>query len=109
MYFKQALEETGNLKNPSDKQVHEWCMHHCLPEDYKERIRNEWNEQTEMIDIKTGEIFKTAFRLTSTKMSRIDAMNYYENMQQFYLENMSSGREKDFIPDPDPEWKNKKK
>lgn len=106
LYFEQALIEAGQLQNPSKLQVHEWCMHYCLPSDYKERIRIEYNEYEPMVDIRTGELFKTAFRLTTTKMTTIDAMHYYENMQNFYAEWFSKD-EKDLIPDPDPEYKKK--
>jgi hypothetical protein len=41
-------------------------------------------------------------------MTTIDAMHYYENLQAFYLEWFSQ-RDDDFIPDPDPEYKKKKK
>lgn len=104
-YFKRALHEAGIYKEPTTLQVHEWCMHHCLPEDYKERIYNEWTETKGIIDIRTGEEIKPAFRLTSTKMTTVDAMHYYENMQQFYSEWFSSGNEGDTIPDPDPKMK----
>jgi len=107
-FYKRALTESGNFKDISDEQTHVWCMHHCLPEDYKERIRKEYDEQTGMIDIKTGEVFKSAFRLTTTKMTTIDAIHYYENLQAFYLEWFSQ-RDDDFIPDPDPEYKKKQK
>lgn len=107
LYIEQALLKTGQYKNISKEQVHQFAMHHCLPADYKERIYKEWQDDPGMIDIKTGEVFKSAFRLTTTKMTTKDAMNYYEEMQAFYLEWFSSN-ENDFIPDPDPNWKNKK-
>lgn len=101
-YFKRALTESGNYKDISKLQIHEFCMHHCLPADYKERILNEWKADPGMTDLNTGEIFKAAFRLTTTKMKTIDAMHYYENIQQFYSEWFSSGEPGDVIPDPDP-------
>ena len=105
-YYMHALTELGYFKDPSKQQIHEWAMHYCLPEDYKERIKAEWTALEPMVDIKTGELFKTAYRLTSTKMSTKDAMNYYENLQNFYAENLSSGSE-DQIPDPDKNYKTK--
>jgi len=107
IYFKRALHESGNYANISNQQVHEFCMHHCLPEDYKERIRTEWIDSPGMVDMKTGEVFKSAFRLTTTKMTTKDAMNYYEILQQFYAEWFSSGQDDDVIPDPDPDYKKK--
>lgn len=107
-YFKRALIASGNYKDISDQQVHEFCMHHCLPDDYKERILNQYKADPGMVDIKTGEVFKSAFRLTTTKMTTIDGMHYYENLQAFYAEWFSSGEANDVIPDPDPEYKNKK-
>lgn len=106
-YFEQALTESGQLQNPSKQQIHEWCMHYCLPEEYKERIKAVWKAQEPLADIRTGELFKTAFRLTTTKMSTVDAMHYYENMQNFYAEYFSSGDEKDAIPEPIKDWKKK--
>jgi hypothetical protein len=107
LYFKRALVNSGNYKDISDDQVHQFCMHHCLPSDYKERILKEYQNDPGMVDMTTGEIFKSAFRLTTTKMTTIDAMHYYENMQAFYSEWLSSGREDDIIPDPDPKYKEK--
>ncbi len=106
-YFKQALINSGEFVNPSKQQIHEWAMHYCLPEDYKERIKLQWKEQEPLVDLRTGELFKTAFRLTTTKMTTVDAMHYYENMQNFYAEYLSSGDEKDVIPAPDKDWKKK--
>ena len=107
-YFQHALTESGQLHNPSKQQIHEWCMHYCLPETYKERIQTEWKANEPLIDVPTGELFKTAFRLTTTKMTTVESMEYYENMQNFYAEYFSSGEEKDVIPDPDKGYKNKK-
>jgi hypothetical protein len=107
-FFNQALTESGQLQNPSKQQIHEWCMHYCLPDDYKERIKAEWAAQEPLIDIRTGELFKTAFRLTTTKMTTVDAMHYYENMQSFYAEYFSSGEENDVIPDPIKNYKETK-
>ena len=105
-FFRLALIESGEFKDPSKHQIHEWCMYYFLPEDYKERIRKEWEEQEPMIDRRTGEVFKTAFRLTTTKMTTIDAMHYYENKQNGYAEFFSND-ETDLIPDPDPLKKRK--
>jgi len=106
-YFEQALTESGQLHDPSKNQIHEWAMHYCLPEDYKERIKAEWTAQEPLTDIRSGELFKTAFRLTSTRMTTVDAMNYYRNMQDFYAEYFSSGKEKDVIPGPVKNYKDK--
>lgn len=107
LYFENSLVEAGQLQNPSKQQVHEWCMHYCLPEDYKERIRKEYDAQEPLVDIRTGELFKPSFRLTTTKMSTVDAMHYYENMQNFYAEWFAKD-EKDQIPDPIKNWKQNK-
>ncbi len=101
-FFKRALIESGNYTNISNEQVHEFCMAHCLPEDYKERIRAEWDNDPGFVDYMTGEILKNPFRLTTTKMTTKDAANYYENLQRFYAEWFARD-ENDFIPDPDPE------
>lgn len=101
MFFAKAIHDNGILANPSKDQVHNFCMYHCLPEDYKERIKTEWEQEKGFIDLKTGEEVKEPFHLTTRKMTTSDAMNYYANMQQFYAEWFASGREDDFIPDPD--------
>jgi hypothetical protein len=82
-------------------------MHYCLPDDYKERLKEGWNNTKPLIDIRTGELFKSAFRLTTKKMTTIDASNYYANMQKFYAEYFASGKPDDMIPDPIHDFKKK--
>ena len=107
-YFEKALIEAGIFKNPSKLDVHTWCMVQCLPSDYKQRIFEEWQQKEAIVNYKTFETYKEPFRLTTTKMKTTDSMHYYENLQNFYAENFSSGEVKDLIPDPDPNYKNKK-
>ena len=109
LYFKAALIEAGILTIDSGKlATHEWCMVNCLPADYRERIYEEWKNTPGIVNIKTGEVYKEPFRLTTKKMSKSwDSPNYYRNMQDCYAENFSSGEPDDFIPDPDPDYKNK--
>lgn len=107
-YFEKALVETGTLKDPSKYDIHKWCMVNCLPSDYKQRILDEWIKIEPTINYKTGETYKEPFRLTTTRMFKSDAVNYYQNMQMFYAEYLSTGEEKDFIPDPDPDYKKKR-
>jgi hypothetical protein len=108
MFFMQSLIECGELENPSKEIVHKWCMANFLPSDYRERIYEEWKEIKGVVNRKTGEVYKDPFRLTTTKMTKIDCMNYYKNMQNGYLEIFSSDPEKDFIPDPKKDWKDAK-
>lgn len=105
LYFKQALIEAGIFKNPSKNDTHNWCMVQCLPSDYKQRIFEDWQRIEPIVNYKTFETYKEPFRLTTTKMKTTDSMHYYENMQLFYAENFSSGEEKDFIPDPNKNYK----
>ena len=107
-FFEQALIEAGIFKNPSKNDIHNWCMVQCLPSDYKQRIFEEWQAKEPIINYKTFETYKEPFRLTTTRMKTTDANNYYENMQLFYAENFSTGDEKDFVPDPDKNWKKNK-
>jgi hypothetical protein len=105
MYFKPHLIDTGNLPPDCSKNdVHEFCMVNCLPNDYRERIYEIWKNKPGVVNMKTGEVYKSPFRLTSTLMSTTDAMNYYSNMQNFYAENFSSGPD-DQVSDPDPKKK----
>ncbi len=109
MFFERALKETGNLPQTASKlDVHEWAMVNCLPSDYRERIYELWKSKPGTINIKTGEVYKEPFRLTTTKMSKKDSNNYYEAMQDCYAENFSSGEPSDLIPDPDPNYNKKR-
>lgn len=105
-FLQKVLIETGTLpEDCSKEQVHEWAMVNCLPENYRERIYEEWKNKPGTINIKTGEVYKQAFRLTTTKMRTIDCMQYYKNMQDCYAQNFSSGEIDDFIPDPKKDYK----
>jgi hypothetical protein len=110
MYLERALKEAGILKETDSKrEVHEWCMVNYLPNDYRERIYELWKQKEPIINYKTGEQYKQAFRLSTTLMTTKDSMNYYSAMQDGYAENFSSGEENDLIPDPDPDYKKKNK
>jgi hypothetical protein len=107
LFFEKALKDTGNLPQTSSKlDVHEWCMLNYLPNDYRERIFEKWKLKEGMVNLRTGEIYKTPFRLTTTKMSKKDSNNYYEAMQNGYAMDFSSEDENDQIPDPKKNWKN---
>jgi hypothetical protein len=110
MFMMKALKESGNIsQDASKKECHEFCMVNWLPADYRERIYEEWKNKPFIINMKTGEKYKEPFRLTTTRMTTRDSNNYYENMQNGYAENFSSGEPDDQIPDPDKNWKNKNK
>jgi len=109
MFFEKVLIDSGTLINPSKTDIHEWCMVNFLPSDYRERIYEEWKLKEPVVNFRTGEKYKEAFRLTTRRMTTIDMMNYYEAMQIAYAENFSTGEDDDFIPDPDKHWKDKKK
>ena len=81
-------------------------MLNYLPNDYRERIFEKWKLKEGMVNLRTGEIYKTPFRLTTTKMSKKDSNNYYEAMQNGYAMDFSSEDENDQIPDPKKNWKN---
>jgi hypothetical protein len=108
-YMLPALIITGNLPEHAGKMVcHEWCMVNCLPLNYRERIYEEWKQEPGIVNIKTGEVYKQAFRLTTTKMKTNDCNQYYKNMQDLYAENFSSGEQDDLIPEPRKDWKDNK-
>ena len=108
MFFRKVLIDTGNLLPTASKtDVHEWCMVNYLPNDYRERIYEEWKLKLGMINLKTGEVYKTPFRLTTIRMRKLDANNYYQAMQDGYAETFSSGEPNDLIPDPDKDYKKK--
>jgi hypothetical protein len=105
-YFERALVEAGILDGSANnayllKKTHEWCLHHFAPEDFVTRIREEWENDPGITDIKTGEIFKEPFRISSTLMTRKEGAKYFENMQDGYKEFFSIG-DGDEIPNPDP-------
>jgi len=100
MFFEKALIESGEFINPSKKQIHKWCLINFAPQDYIDRIYEEWEREPAIKNIKTGKVYKDPFVLTSTKMTTLDAVHYYENMQNGYSDIFSSGNE-DQIPDPD--------
>jgi hypothetical protein len=85
----------------SKEHCHEILMEQCLPEDYKEQLREEYEASNpEIVNQVTGEVFKVPFRYTTTKMTTIQSKQYYLNMQQFGAEFFGVD-----IPDPDTKYK----
>ena len=95
----EALINLGHYDMTLEKAA-EVCKENCLPSEYIEKLKSEQKET--IINIKTGEIIEMPFRLTTTKLTTIWAMEYYRNMQQFGAEYLGID-----IPDPDSDWKNK--
>lgn len=88
----------------SKKEMHETiAMPNCLPKDYIERIKKEWEDDPGIVNKKTGQVIKPAFRLTSTKMTTVEMMKYYQNLQDFLWEMFEAE-----CPDPDPLYKFRK-
>lgn len=82
--------------------VHEFCKERFLPAEYVEKLRAEWEQSKILINYQTGQEIEIPFRLTTTKMTTVEEMEYYQNMQVFCAEFF--GQE---IPDPDPDYMNK--
>jgi len=83
--------------------VHEYCKENLLPAEYRERIYDEYLQAAKVAipNKKTGEFLTIPFKPTTTKMSTVESMEYYSNLQDFALDYFETE-----IPEPDPEWKN---
>lgn len=93
------IEATGEYISIED--VHEkYAMPNCLPKEYIERIKNKWEEYYGIVNEKTGQIIKPAFRLTTTEMNTTESTQYYKNLQDFIMEMFGAD-----CPDPDPMYK----
>lgn len=86
-------------------EVHEFCKapeNGLIPLEYIERLKDEYinDDNNRLFNKDTGEIKMIPFRITTTKMTTTEEMEYYKNMQDFALEFFNAE-----IPDPDPNWK----
>ena len=93
----------------SKEKAHILCMENCLPEDYVEQLKEEYNScENEVVSNITGLCKKQPFVLTTAKMTTVQSNQYYVNMQLFALEYFAPvDQKKNIIPDPDPDYKNK--
>jgi len=89
----------------------EWVHNYCknpenkiIPESYIERLKDEYlqKEKIAIPNKNTGEFISMPFEVTTTKMSTVEMMEYYSNLQDFALNYFETE-----IPGPDPDWKNK--
>jgi hypothetical protein len=92
------IEAYGEYVSKED--AHEFCMKHCLPKEYKDFLKQEWKSKKRSFRANKKQ-FALPFRLTTTKLTTVWAMEYYINMQVFALEWFNAT-----IPDPDPNYKN---
>lgn len=76
--------------------IHEFCKERFLPEAYVNRIKAEFEQNNTLVSETTGEVIKLKFRLTTTKLSTVEGMEYYKNMQKFGAEFFGVD-----IPDPE--------
>lgn len=83
-------------------EVHEFCKLNFLPQEYIDRLQDEYmdDDDNKVKNLKTGDVKMIPFRLTTTKMTTVESMEYYKNMQDFAMDYFNCD-----IPDPDPEWK----
>jgi hypothetical protein len=95
-YFQDAFGESVSIE-----WVHEYCKENFLPEDYKEQLKEEWEKIKILVNYNTNKEIEIPFRLTTTKMSTIQEIEYYHNMQKFGAEFFEID-----IPDPDINYKN---
>jgi hypothetical protein len=86
----------------STEWVHEFCKERFLPGDYVDQLKVEWEQNKVLVNYETGQEIEIPFRLTTTKMSTVQEMEYYKNMQLFCAEFFNTE-----IPDPDPNYRTK--
>lgn len=76
--------------------VHEYCKQNFLPAGYVERLKEEHEKNKILVNYNTGQEIEIPFRLTTTKLTTIEEMEYYKNMQRFCAEFFNQD-----IPDPE--------
>jgi hypothetical protein len=91
--IQQGLIEQGYSEAKNKEWVHEFCKENCLPGEYVQRLKQV--EIKPLINEKTGEVIEMPFRLTTTQLTTIEAMEYYTNMQNLAAEFLGCE-----IPDP---------
>lgn len=91
------VDATG--ESLSIEYIHEFCKERFLPAEYVERLKREHNEG-QITNRETGEVIILPFRLTTTKMTTVEEIEYYKNMQKFAAEFFYCE-----IHDPDHNWK----
>jgi hypothetical protein len=66
----------------SKEYCHEILMEQCLPQEYKEQLRDEYNANpVHITNHETGEVIQIPFRYTTTKMTTVQSKQYYMNLQ----------------------------
>jgi len=91
--YEEAKGEKGKLY------VHEICKENCLPVEYVDQLKEEHKEKC-LISKNSGQIISMPFRLTTKKMTTVQCMEYYSNLQNFGYEFFSIE-----IPDPEKNYK----
>lgn len=94
--FIQATGESVSIE-----WVHEFCKERFLPAEYVEMLKQEYLQKTRFIvNNETGEEIEIPMRLTTTKLSTVQEIEYYQNMQKFCAEFFNTQ-----IPDPQTNYK----
>jgi hypothetical protein len=89
------IQTTG--ESISIEWVHEFCKERFLPAEYVEKLKEEYLQRNRFIvNNETGEEIEIPLRLTTTKLSTVQEIEYYKNMQKFCAEFFNTE-----IPDPD--------
>jgi hypothetical protein len=94
------IDSTG--EEVSKEWIYEFCKKRFLPQDYVEKLKEEWKEKRRYLNGLNKKRIYFPFKLTTTKMNTVQQNQYYMNMQLFAAEFW--GVE---IPEPDKDWKNK--
>jgi hypothetical protein len=79
--------------------VHEFCKKRFLPSEYVEKLKLEWKEKKHVLKGLNKKKVHFPFKLTTTKLSTIEEMEYYKNIQRFGAEFFGVD-----IPDPDTNY-----
>lgn len=66
--------------------IHDICKQNCLPSEYVERLKKEHKENNKKIKKKKGYMLAMPFRLTTTKLTTLEEMEYCENIRKFAAE-----------------------
>jgi hypothetical protein len=79
--FSEAFGEAVSIE-----WTHEFCKERFLPDDYVEQLKEDWQKSKVLTNYETGLEIEIPFRLTTTKLSTVQSMEYYKNMQKFGAE-----------------------
>lgn len=84
-FIRPALSELSGFEY-SNEQTFEIIKKECLPEAYKQRLINEYKELATRLTIDGKEKLLPEFRLTSTKLTKSESIEFIDNIYAFSIE-----------------------